>query len=331
MRTKWTKAIARQQGEILELDTLLTMPSDKNGIYFLHTSLMETSDKRHLRIVSKVQKHNYKKGTLIFLQGMEDSCERYGELFYELSGRGFSYASFDWYGQGGSVPDATETKKKSRLTFDINQHIGDLDEFLQKIVYPDCPPPYYFLAYDMGCLIAISALDIINNQCQRFIGLSPLFTPLGYTTGSFQSKLTSLMSDFGLGRLKLPRAKLLFSNISGPTKGRGSEVSRQKKSQNIRLPDRRWLARVLETVNFAKTRLQKNDLRFPTIFVLGHNDKLINAQQLLRFCNNVRLADTMRLSGAGHDILNGSDNLKKQFWALFDTFIPGTKAYDINY
>ena len=262
---------------------------------------------------------------------MEDSCERYGELFYELSRRGFSYASFDWYGQGASVPDVTETKKKLRLTFDINQHIGDLDEFLQKIVYPDCPPPYYFLAYDMGCLVGISALDIINNQCRRFIGLSPLFTPLGYTTGSFQSKLTSLMTDFGLGRLKLPRAKSLFANNNGLTTGRDSEISRLKKSQNIRLPDRRWLAQVLETVNFAKARLHKNDLRFPTIFVLGHNDKLINAQKSLRFCNNVRLADMMTLFGAGHDILNGSDNSKKQFWALFDTFIPGTKAYDINY
>lgn len=330
MRTKWTKAIARQQGEIVELNTLLTMPSDKDGICFLHTSFMETSDKRRLRIVSKVQKHNYKKGTLIFLQGMEDSCERYGELFYELSARGFSYASFDWYGQGESVPE-TGNKKISRLIFDINQHIGDLDEFLQKIVYPDCPPPYYFLAYDMGCLIAISALDIINNQCQRFIGLSPLFTPLGYTTGSFQSKLTSLMTDFGLGRLKLPRAKSLFSNTSGPTKGTNSEIDRLKNSQNIPLPDRRWLARVLETVNFAKARLNKNDLRFPTIFVLGHNDKLINTQKLLRFCDNVRLADIMTLFGAGHDILNGADNSKKQFWALFDTFIPGTKAYDINY
>ena len=331
MRTKWTKVIARQQGEIVELHTLLTMPSDKNGTCFLHTSLMETSDKRRLRIVSKVQKHNYKKGTLVFLQGMEDSCERYGELFYELSARGFSYASFDWYGQGGSVPDVTGAEKKSGLTFDINQHIGDLDEFLQKIVYPDCPPPYYFLAYDMGCLIAISALDIINNQCQRFIGLSPLFTPLGYTTGSFQSKLASLMTDFGLGRLKLPRAKSLFSNNSSLTKGRNSEVDQQKNSQNIPLPDRRWLARVLETVNFAKARLNKNDLRFPTIFVLGHNDKLINAQKSLRFCDNVRLADMMTLFGAGHDILNGPEDLKKQFWALFDTFIPGTKAYDINY
>ncbi|MBI0003416.1 alpha/beta fold hydrolase [Bartonella sp. M0177] len=292
---------------------------------------METSDKRRLRIVSKVQKHNTQKGTLVFLQGMEDSCERYGELFYELSRRGFSYASFDWYGQGASVPDVTETKKKLRLTFDINQHIGDLDEFLQKIVYPDCPPPYYFLAYDMGCLVGISALNIINNQCQRFIGLSPLFTPFGYTTGSFQSKLTSLMTDFGLGRLKLPRAKSLFANNSGLTTGRDSEISRLKKSHNIRLPDRSWLAQVLETVNFAKARLHKNDLRFPTFFVLGHNDKLINAQKSLRFCNNVRLADTMTLFGAGHDILNGSDNLKKQFWALFDTFIPGTKAYDINY
>ena len=292
---------------------------------------METSDKRRLRIVSKVQKHNTQKGTLVFLQGMEDSCERYGELFYELSRRGFSYASFDWYGQGASVPDVTETKKKLRLTFDINQHIGDLDEFLQKIVYPDCPPPYYFLAYDMGCLVGISALDIINNQCQRFIGLSPLFTPFGYTTGSFQSKLTSLMSDFGLGRLKLPRAKSLFANNSGLTTGSDSEVSRLKKSHNIRLPDRRWLAQVLETVNFAKTRLHKNDLRFPTFFVLGHNDKLINAQKSLRFCDNVRLADIMTLFGAGHDILNGPEDLKKQFWALFDTFIPGTKAYDINY
>lgn len=286
---------------------------------------METSDKRHLRVVIYSKKHNRQKGTVIFLPGMGDRLERYNDLFSNLLKRNFCFASLDWYGQGGSVPASNRKQKNVRLAFDINLHIGDLDEMLQQIIYADCPPPYYFLGYDMGCLIAISALDVINNQCNRFIGISPLFSPLGYKIGSFQDKISQTLNDFGLGRIRLRQGKRLLQ-ISDLATENADEAGKSQYQLHYATPDRRCLAHLFEAAKCAKKRLQKNDLRFPALFVTGHNDKLVNPREIRRFCDNVRLADTIALFGDSHDIFHGNAQNKKRFWALFDAFIPGSDA-----
>ena len=289
---------------------------------------METSDKRRLGIVKNVRKHKFQKGTVVFLQGIADSSERYKSLFFKLVDRGFSYASFDWYGQGASMPAAEGERKHAQRTFDINRHIGDLEEFLDKIVYADCPPPYYFLGYDIGCLIAISGIDVINNQCDRFLGISPFFSPLGHKIGGFEHKISELMNDFGLGHIKLRQGKSILQNYGFNKDFSGSG---NQKEEEFAIPDRRWFAHVFDAAIYAKERLEKNDLRFPVLFVTGHNDKLTNAREVRRFCHNVRLADTITLFGARHDLLNDKESYQKQFWALFDAFIPGTSAYAINH
>ena len=294
----------------------------------LFSSFMETSDKRRLGIVKNVRKHNFQKGTVIFLQGIADSSRRYKNLFSKLVDRGFSYASFDWYGQGASIPSDEKERETAQRTFDINRHIGDLEEFLDKIVYADCPPPYYFLGYDIGCLIAISSIDIINNQCNRFLGISPFFSPLGHKIGGFEHKISEMMNDFGLGHIKLRQGKSIFQSYHF---NKGYSDSGDHKEEDFAVLDRRWLAHVFDTAIYAKERLEKNDLRFPALFVTGHNDRLTDASEVRRFCHNVRLADTITLIGAGHDLLNDKENYQKQFWALFDAFIPGTNAYEINH
>lgn len=293
-------------------------------------TFIETTDKRRLRVVTFSIKYVRQKGTVIFLPGMGDRLERYADLFSQLLKRDFSYASLDWYGQGGSVPANDSEAENARPIFDINQHIGDLDEFLHRIIYADFPPPYYFLGYDMGCLIAIAGLDVINNQCNRFIGISPLFTPLGYKIGSFQDKISKILKDFGLGRIKLRHQERLFQT-DDLTAEKANKEENEKCQSKFVIPDRRWLADVFDAAKYAKQRLQKNDLRFPALFVAGHYDKLVNPSKIRRFCDNVRLADTLTLFGAHHDILHGNTQAKKQFWALFDTFIPGSDAHDITH
>lgn len=291
---------------------------------------IETTDKRRLRVVTFSIKYGRQKGTVIFLPGMSDRLERYADLFSQLIKRDFSYASLDWYGQGGSVSASDSEAENIRPTFDINQHIGDLDEFLHRIIYTDFPPPYYFLGYDMGCLIAIAGLDVINNQCNRFIGISPLFTPLGYKIGSFQDKISQTLKDFGLGRIKLRhQARLLQTDDLTAEKAKKEDNGENQ--LQFALPDRRLLADVFNAAKYAKQRLQKNDLRFPAFFITGHNDRLVNPCEIRHFSDKVRLADTMTLFGAGHDIFHGSPRNNKQFWALFDAFIPGSNAYQINH
>lgn len=305
-----------------------TFLNSDNRAPLTFATFMETSDQRRLRVVVFSKKHNRQKGTVIFLPGMGDCLERYTELFSNLLKRDFCYASLDWYGQGGSVPDVSGKGKNVRPTFDIYRHINDLAEVLQRIIYTDCPPPYYVLGYDMGCLIAISALDVINNQCSRFIGISPLFSPLGYNIGSFQDKISRIMKDFGLGRIKL-RWGTHLSQIADLTTENAHETEKKQYQSHFAQPDRKFLADIFEAVKYANERLQKNDLRFPALFVRGYNDKLVSRQEILRFCDNVRLADTLTLFGAHHDIFHSDTRTKKQFWALFDTFIPGSNAYNI--
>lgn len=299
-------------------DTLL---KNTNNLCAFDTSYMDTSDKRKLPIVTFHNVKNRQNGSVVVLQGMCDNFDNSSGVFSNLTKRGFSYAAFDWMG----TDNIRKGQKKIPLKFDINRHINDLEEFLQTIVYPDCPPPYYFLCYDLGCLIAISALDVINNQCHRLIGVSPLFCPLGYKFSGLQHKISLLLNDAGFGRLGLRKGRLLLPDSQSNGKN-NMQTSIEEYQMHFATPNRRWLADVLDAVQIAHENLQKNELRFPALFVAGNNDKLSDSREIQHFCDNVRLADVITIFGADHDILHASQYYQKQFWAIFDAFMHKTAA-----
>ena len=88
------------------------------------------------------------KGTVCVFSGRGEFIEKYFETVRELRRRGFAVATMDWRGQGHSsrqLPDPRKGHVESFSEFEI-----DVETFMQQVVLPDCPPPYFALAHSMG-------------------------------------------------------------------------------------------------------------------------------------------------------------------------------------
>ena len=265
-------------------------------------------------------------GTVIVLQGAGDSLEHYADIFAGLSNRGFYVASFDWFGQGQSGTCKSFRNKADK--YDLKTHTNDFDRFLHDVVYPDCPPPYYLLCYDMGCVIGLSAMDFINNQIDRILCVSPLLSPLGVSMDSLWHKIKYRLCSLGLKRIEFSQDA---NNVTQKLdqSGKSIEIQSIKKS----FFNRRWLSQYCKAIKTLEQRLQNNDLRVPTLLLLANHDKLSSENTAQQMCNNVRLVDYIKISGVEHDILHSADRHLNQFWAVLDAFIPGTRINkkSINY
>ncbi|WP_455480018.1 serine aminopeptidase domain-containing protein [Bartonella sp. B23] len=284
----------------------------------IRSSYLKVTEDREIRFAITYPEREKSKGTIVILESYENTIEEYLLPMDKISKRGFHTAIFDWFGREKSQ---FNTKKQNRYHyFNINNNIKDLDEFLKKIVYPNCPPPYYMLTYGMGGLIALSGLDLINNQFNKMLCISPLFSPFGNKTNSFQHKLAQFLSDVGLGFLPAKGGKKLRQ-----TKQKNVQFWRTHKApfSFSKPPTSRWMASVLNAIDAMKKNILRGHLQIPTLFILANQNNIANNIEVRQLCQHTRLTDSITITGAELDTIMHEENYKKQFWAAFDAFIPG--------
>src|SRR5690242_19711300 len=98
------------------------------------------------------------RGLCLLLNGQTEFIEKYFEIIDELRERGFSVATMDWRGQGGSTR-MTEDSRKS-FVGDFSEYDDDLDTLLNWIVTPmlgDGEKPVA-LAHSMGAHVLLRHL-----------------------------------------------------------------------------------------------------------------------------------------------------------------------------
>src|SRR5215468_4048683 len=88
------------------------------------------------------------RGTVCVFQGRSEYIEKYFEVVADLRRRGFSVATMDWRGQGGSQRQLSNARKGYVRSF--AEYDQDLAHFMKEIVLPDCQPPFIALAHSMG-------------------------------------------------------------------------------------------------------------------------------------------------------------------------------------
>jgi lysophospholipase len=65
-------------------------------------------------------------------------------------------------------------------------------------------------------------------------------------------------------------------------------------------------------------------IRLPTLIVAGGADPVCATPATERFAARLKAGYAIVIPGARHEILMERDEIREQFWAAFDAFIPGT-------
>ncbi len=269
------------------------------------------------------------KGTVVILGGRADFMERYFETAREVMARGFSIASVDFRGQGGSQRMTSNAMRGYVGSF--SDYDEDLRSFMADVVLPECPPPYFLLGHSMGGHVAIRAA-LKQVWFKKCILTSPLVNvPYGAWPVPLVGLLTAGASLSRLGWMYLPgmrAAPFARSDFEGnplthdQTRwNRDIGVLEATPALGIGGPTYGWLHAAMRSFSMLRRLGEGTTLRAPTLAVLAGLDAVVDNQATRDLARRLSNFSTVTIPEAKHEILHERDHVRAQFLAVFDTFI----------
>ncbi len=180
--------------------TLLSIPANPVPDNVV-TGTIKTPDGAELRF-ARWQPPAGRKGTVCVFTGRGESIEKYFEVVRELRERGFAVAMIDWRGQGHSSRQLRDPRKgyvRRFSDFEI-----DVETFVQQVMLPDCPPPYYALAHSMGGAVMLRVAHSGKRWFDRMVLSAPMIDLPGFTTKLPTRILVRSLRLLGMGGRYVP-------------------------------------------------------------------------------------------------------------------------------
>jgi len=275
------------------------------------------------------------KGTVCIIHGRAEAIEKYYEVVGELLGRGFAVASFDWRGQGASER-RLQNPRKGHVD-DFLEYERDLEAFIEKVMLPDCPPPYFALAHSTGGLVCLRLARRRPQAFSRMVLVSPLLDFGGFAPSrGFINFAAGAFSLLGLGDALPPGARIAEVDERG-FKGnpltsdprrfdRTVAIARARPELTVGPPTIAWLHAACRAMNEASDPAFAAEIRIPTLMIAAGEDRVVSPLAIERFAREMRIGSQIVIPGARHEILMERDPMRGLFWAAFDAFVPGSEA-----
>lgn len=276
-----------------------------------------------------------RKGTVVVLQGRAEYIEKYFETVLDLRARGFAVVTFDWRGQGFSDRQLSDRRKGYVRSFD--DYAVDLDTMMDQVVLPDCPPPIFALAHSMGAAILVRACHSGRRWFDRVaLSAAMIGLPLGIFS-SIAGPFTRIMRFAGRGSAYVPvfgqretGTRTFAGNVftSDPVRfARNLAVLDAEPRLALGPPTIAWADSALRVVNEFAAPGYAGSIRQPILMVGAGHDQVVSTAAIESFGTNLLAGAHTIIAGSRHEILQEQDYYRRQFWAAFDAFVPGTPLY----
>jgi lysophospholipase len=272
------------------------------------------------------------RGTVVLCLGRAEFIEKYAEVVGDLLARGFAVVAFDWRGQGGSSRLLDNRRKGHVGHFD--QYQADLETIRTKVLEPYCPKPWFALAHSMGGEIAIEHAAGGRCMFDRIVLSTPMIEIYGLSTPRAAQALAATATLLGLGRFYVPGGNNR-SLMAQPFEGNVltsdvrryatfAALTRAAPELTIGAPTYGWLNAAFR----AMTKIHRQDfirrIETPMLVVACGSDRVVETRAIERFATRLKVGCLIVVPHARHEVLMEQDQFRSQFWAAFDSFIPGT-------
>lgn len=275
------------------------------------------------------------RGTICLFQGRSEAIEKYFEAVDDLRGRGFTVASLDWRGQGLSQRRYRNRRRGHVRRFAEYQR--DLDVFMQMLVLPECPAPYFALAHSMGGNILLQAAKRRPIWFERLVLSAPMIglprRQCGWPVRMFAR--TAVMLGFGFAfvpggdRRYLARWTVADNPLTGDERRFARLIALDKAAPQLFVgpPTNGWLHAALGSLRLLQNPAVAAAIRTPTLMFAAARDRIVDGGAITRLASRLPTAHVVTLDGARHEILMERDAIRDAFFAAFDAFVPGTEAF----
>ncbi|MCC7345952.1 MAG: alpha/beta hydrolase [Variibacter sp.] len=274
-----------------------------------------------------------RRGTVCIFQGRAEFIEKYFETVLALRARGFAAVTLDWRGQGFS-DRALRDRRKGHVG-DFAEYDRDLEVFMQEVVLPDCPPPFFALAHSMGGTILIRAAAQGRRWFNRTVVSAPMLGLAGAAGSALAPAAARWLRRLGGGRSYVPGggATVIFAQpfegnvlTSDPERyARAGRIVEVNPDVGLGSPTVAWLDSAFNQMAEMANPTYPMRLRHPLLLVGAGKDAVVSNAAIEQFGIRLRAGSHVMIPGARHEILMEQDQYRAQFWAAFDAFVPGSE------
>jgi lysophospholipase len=318
---------------VVALMTLVSIPSNPAPENVV-SGTIKTSDGVALRFARWAPPAG-RKGTVCVFTGRGEYIEKYFETVRDLRDRGFAVAMIDWRGQGYSTRLLRNPAKGYVRRF--SDYEIDVEAFIQQIVLPDCPPPYYALAHSMGGAVMLRVAHAGKRWFDRIVLSAPMIDLPGRLTSSPVRTLLTSMRLMGMGGRYVPGGSSeivgtgSFANntlTSDPVRyARNATILAEDPKLGLAAPSIAWADTAFRAMHGFRALDYPARIRQPILMLAAGNDAIVSTPAIEEFAYHLRAGSHLVISGAKHEILQEQNRYRAQFWAAFDAFVPGTPLF----
>ncbi len=294
---------------------------------------IRTPDGIQLRAARWESKRVWPMGTVVLLQGNSEFIEKYFEVIGELLERGFAVAAFDWRSQGGSGRMLADPGKSHVDDFSLYRH--DLLAFLNDMIGPYCPKPWFALAHSMGAAVLAAAAHDVELPFERMVLCAPMLKINLGARAIYARLLAQTLDAMGFGGAYPPMREKTARRFRGLEHAfLTSDLDRFARTQAIKAaaPQIAMKGTTISWVNAAlrfcapfERAEYARDIRMPSLVFSCGDDLIVETATTDRFASRLKAGWHIPVPRARHELLMERDEFREQFWAAFDAFVPGTR------
>jgi lysophospholipase len=276
-----------------------------------------------------------RKGTVCVFTGRGESIEKYFETVRDLRDRGFAVAMIDWRGQGHSSRRLRDPRKG--YVHDFADFEADVEAFVQQVVMPDCPPPFFALAHSMGGGVLLRVAHSGKRWFDRIVLSAPMIDLPGRSASLPARVLIRLMRLTGQGGNYIPGGNDALTGTtsflnnaltSDPVRySRNAAIYEEDPTLGIGSPTVAWADAAFRTIQRFREASYPLQIRQPILMLAASSDTVVSTSAIEEFAYHLRAGSHLVIAGARHEILQEQDRYRAQFWAAFDAFVPGTPLF----
>ena len=275
------------------------------------------------------------RGTVCVFTGRSEQIEKYFETVRDLRDRGFAVAMIDWRGQGHSSRRLRDVRKGYVRAF--SDYEIDVETFVQQVVLPDCPPPYFALAHSMGGAVMLRLAHAGKRWFDRMVLSAPMIDLPGRATSFPVRALLKTLRMLGRGGSYVPGGSDRLTGLgpfinnpltSDPVRyARNVAILEEDPTLGLASPTVAWADASFSAMNTFRGRNYPSEIRQPILMLAASNDTIVSTPAIEEFAYHLRAGSHLVIAGSKHEILQEQDRYRAQFWAAFDAFVPGTPLF----
>ena len=276
-----------------------------------------------------------RKGTVCVFAGRGEAIEKYFETVRDLRDRGFAVAMIDWRGQGHSSRRLRDPRKG--YVRDFADYEVDVETFVQQVVLPDCPPPFFALAHSMGGAVMLRLAHAGKRWFDRMVLSAPMIDLPGRNTSFPVRALLRFMRLTGQGGRYVPGGSDVLTGTgsfvnnpvtSDPVRyARNAAILEEDPTLGIASPTIAWADTAFRAMHTFRRFDYPSQIRQPILMLAASNDSVVSTSAIEEFAYHLRAGSHLVIAGSKHEILQEQDRYRSQFWAAFDAFVPGTPLF----